>query len=84
MYKTEAIEKVFGPLGSLKPRTLAGLAQQMRANLAGLWRSPAEQERNKTKRKKKDIEAEVLRGYEVARQTIDGRPQRSSPTTGRC
>ncbi len=70
VYKTEAIEKVFGPLGSLKPRTLAGLAQQMRSNLAGLWRVPAEQERNKTKRKKKDIEAEVLRGYEVARQTI--------------
>jgi hypothetical protein len=71
VYKTEAIERVFGPLGSLKPRTLAGLAQTMRGNLAGLWRVPAEQERNKTKRKQKDIEAEVLRGYEVARQTVE-------------
>jgi hypothetical protein len=71
VYKTEAIEKVFGPIGSLKPRTLAGMAQQMRQNLAGLWRLPSEQEKNKTKRKKKDIQAEVLRGYEVARQTIE-------------
>jgi hypothetical protein len=71
VYKTEAIEQVFGPLGSLKPRTLAGLAQTMRQNLAGLWRLPSEQEKNKTKRKKKDIEAEVTRGYEVARQTVE-------------
>jgi hypothetical protein len=66
VYRTEAIEAVFGPLGGLKPRTLAGLADQMRANLAGLWKEPAVQEQNKTKRKKKDIEAEVLRGYQVA------------------
>lgn len=70
VYKTEAIEKVFGPLGSLQPRTLAGLAQQMRSNLAGLWREPAEQEKQKTKRKKKDIQEEVLAGYAVAKQTI--------------
>lgn len=71
VYKTEAIEKVFGPLGSLQPRTLAGLAQQMRQNLAGLWRIPAEQDKAKTKRKKQDIQAEVLAGYEVARKTIE-------------
>lgn len=70
VYRTEAIEAVFGPLGGLKPRTLAGLADQMRTNLAGLWRAPAVQEQNKTKRKKKDIEAEVLRGYAVARQSV--------------
>lgn len=70
VYKTDAIEKVFGPLGTLQPRTLAGLAQQMRANLAGLWREPAEQEKQKTKRKKKDIQEEVLAGYVVAKQTI--------------
>jgi hypothetical protein len=71
VYKTEAIETVFGPLGTLKPRTLAGLAQQMRTNLAGLWRSPAEQQNKKTNRKKKDIEAEVLRGYQVAHQAVE-------------
>src|SRR4029453_17289655 len=67
VYRTEAIESVFGPLGGLQPKTLAALADQMRSNLAGLWKSPAEQQQKKTNRKKKDIEAEVLRGYSVAR-----------------
>ncbi|VTR95174.1 Uncharacterized protein OS=Isosphaera pallida (strain ATCC 43644 / DSM 9630 / IS1B) GN=Isop_3573 PE=4 SV=1 [Gemmata massiliana] len=70
VYRTEAIEAVFGPLGGLKPKTLAGLADQMRTNLAGLWKEPANQEKNKTKRKKKDIEAEVLRGYQVAQAVL--------------
>ena len=43
----------------------------MRGNLIGVWRQPAEQEKNKTKRREKDIRAEVLRGYEVARAVID-------------
>jgi hypothetical protein len=70
VYKTEAIEAVFGPLGGLKPKTLAALADQMRSNLAGLWKDPANQEQKKTKRKKKDIEAEVLRGYAVAHDVV--------------
>ena len=71
VYRTEAIESVFGPMGGLKPRTLAGLADQMRTNLASLWKEPAEQQKKKTNRKKKDIEAEVLRGYAVARGVIE-------------
>lgn len=76
VYRTEAIESVFGPVGRLQPKTLAAMADQMRTNLAGLWKEPANQERNKTKRKKKDIEAEVLRGYEVAQGVVtDGLAQ---------
>ena len=71
VYRTPAIEAVFGPMGGLKPKTLAGLADQMRTNMAGLWKEPAVQQQGKTNRKKKDIEAEVLRGYEVARGVID-------------
>lgn len=71
VYKTESIEKVFGPLGKLKPRTFASLAQTMRGNLTGLWKAPNVQEKNKTNRKQKDIQEEVLRGYEVAKQVID-------------
>ncbi|HVL14984.1 MAG TPA: hypothetical protein VM529_20605, partial [Gemmata sp.] len=71
VYRTEAIEAVFGPMGGLKPKTLAGLADQMRTNLAGLWKEPAVQQQKKTNRKKKDIEAEVLRGYQVARGVIE-------------
>lgn len=71
VYKMEAIEKVFGPLGSLKPKTLAGLAQQMRENLGTVWRKPEEQAEKKTNRKPKDIQVEVLRGYDVARGVVD-------------
>ncbi|MFO0807167.1 MAG: hypothetical protein U0746_00930 [Gemmataceae bacterium] len=72
VYKIEAIENVFGPLGTLKPKTLSGLAQKMRENLGGLWRKPAEQKAKGTNRKQKDIEAEVMRGYAVALSVVDG------------
>jgi hypothetical protein len=71
VYKTEAIERVFGKIDKLKPKTLASLAQTMRANLASIWRSPGEQEKKKTKRKQKDIEVEVRRGYVVALATVE-------------
>jgi hypothetical protein len=70
VYRLEAIEKVFGPLAKIKPRTLANLIQTTRANLAGLWREPAEQAKKKTNRKQKDIEVEVLHGYELAGKVV--------------
>lgn len=70
VYRLEAFERVFGSLDGLKPKTLAELIQQMRGNLAGVWRQPALQEQSKTKRREKDIRAEVLRGYEVARAVV--------------
>jgi hypothetical protein len=42
----------------------------MRANLASVWRAPAVQDQNKTKRREKDIRAEVVRGYAVARKVL--------------
>ncbi len=76
VYKIEAIEKVFGPIAKLKPKTFAALAQQMRENLTGQWRDPAEQKNKKTNRKSKDIQVEVERGYAVARAVVDrGRKQ---------
>ena len=71
VYRLDAIERVFGTFDTLKPTTLAELIQQMRGNLMGVWRQPAEQEKSKTKRREKDIRAEVLRGYEVARAVVD-------------
>jgi hypothetical protein len=71
VYRKEAIEKVFGPLGGLKPKTLSALAQQMRENLGGVWRKPEEQKDKKTNRKTLDIQAEVKRGYAVARATVE-------------
>ncbi len=66
VYRLEAIEGVFGDLEQLEPDTLATLIQTMRANLAGVWRKPSTQKDAGTKRKQKDLEAEVLRGYQVA------------------
>jgi len=71
VYRLETIEKVFGPLGELGPKTLAELVQTMRTNLAGVWREPAQQEDKKTRRRPQDIQAEVLRGYEVARTVVE-------------
>ena len=71
VYRIEAIEKVFGSVDSLEPKTLAELAQRMRSNLMGIWRIPANQEKKGTRRKKKDIEAEVMRGYIVAREVVE-------------
>lgn len=63
VYQLNAMERVFGSVENMKPETLASLAQQMRANLASVWRQPSVQKDAKTKRKQKDIEAEVIRGY---------------------
>ena len=66
VYRLEAIEEVFGPMKELEPDMIARLIQKMRENLAGIWRMPARQEEQKTQRKQKDIEAEVMRGYALA------------------
>ncbi len=70
VYRIEAIESVFGSLDALDPDTVAELAQRMRTNLTSVWREPAVQEQSKTRRRKKDIEAEVLRGYQVATSVV--------------
>jgi hypothetical protein len=71
VYHLGAIEKVFGSLSEMEPKTLAEMAQQMRSNLLGVWRDPATQKKSKTNRKKRDIQAEVERGYAVARTVIE-------------
>lgn len=70
VFRLDAIEKVLGKLDSLPPKVLAQLVQQTRQNLAGVWRSPKEQDAKKTNRKQKDIEREVLNGYELARKVV--------------
>lgn len=70
VYRLDTIRSVFGSLDALDAETIASLAQQMRTNLAGLWRVPRVQEAAKTNRKQKDIEREVMRGYEVARRVL--------------
>jgi len=71
VYRLADIEQVFGSLDDLEPATLAGLVQQMRTNLVGVWRRPDVQKDKKTNRGPKEIQAEVLRGYDVARSVVD-------------
>ena len=70
VYRLETIEGIFGSLADLEPATLGEIFQKMRANLVEVWRDPAIQKDKKTNRKPQDIQAEVLRGYELAKATI--------------
>lgn len=76
VYRLEAVEKVFGAVSGLEAPTLAGLIQTMRANLAQHWRDPEVQRAANTKRKKAEVEAEVVRGYEVALRLAEDGLQR--------
>jgi len=67
VFSTERMEAVLGDISKLKPETIASLAQTMRLNLSGQWRSVKNQEENKTKRTAPEIIREVERGYGVAR-----------------
>ncbi len=71
IYRLETLESIFGSVDALDPETLAELVGAMRTNLAGVWRDPALQKDKSTQRKQKDIEQEVLRGYGLARATLD-------------
>lgn len=71
VFRVEDIEAVFGPQSQIKADLLAGLAQTMRERLAQQWRQPRIQQEAKTQRNDKQIEAEVLRGYEVVLGLID-------------
>ncbi len=72
VYRVETIEQVFGPMEELEPKTLAELVQKMRSNLVGVWREPNTQKEANTRRRQKDIQNEVLRGYQVAADVVDG------------
>lgn len=71
VYDVSDIEIVFGAWSDIEAATMAKLIDNMRSNLAGIWRDPNVQRDRQTKRKKKDIQAEVVRGYTVAKQVLD-------------
>ncbi len=70
VYQPEAIAAVFGSLEEVDPEVIGNLAKKMRANLASLWRDAAVQKDKKTKRRKQEMEAEVVRGYEIAKKLV--------------
>lgn len=76
VFRAESIELVFGKLEQQKPETLAELLQTMRQRLATQWRKPAIQQQAKTNRTDAQIDAEVLRGYELLGGLIENALQR--------
>ena len=76
VYRIEDIERIYGQIEDLEPETLAALIQRMRSNLVGVWRQPSTQKDNKTRRRQKDIQAEILRGYDVVKTVITAAMQR--------
>jgi hypothetical protein len=79
VYRLETIERVFGDVGALDPVLLGELLGKMRTNLATVWRLPAVQEREKTRRSQRETLEEVARGYatalQVAQQALQQRGQ---------
>lgn len=70
VYQKEDLEKVFGPMAAIPPKIIAQLAQKMRENLASVWREVEVQKQAKTKRNRKEVEAEVVAGYAAANQLL--------------
>ena len=71
VFRREDIEAVFGAIGGIPAETLAGLVDNMRVRLSRSWARPEVQEKSGTKRKDKDIQAEVNRGYGLAMELLD-------------
>lgn len=65
VFETKSIEETFGDLTKIDLPLLSEVLQKMRYRLAVSWRKPAVQQQAKTQRTDAQIEAEVLRGYEV-------------------
>ena len=83
VYRQDDLEAVFGNVQDMQPQILASFLQSMRNNLSTVWRAPQVQQDSGTNRKKKDMEAEVVRGYGTA-LTLCGNAPRSIRRTGSC
>ena len=68
VYRLETIERVFGDVSELDPVLLGELLGKMRTNLATIWREPAVQEEQKTRRTQREMLLEVAEGYDTALQ----------------
>ena len=71
VFRREDIERVFGSVAAMSPKTLAELVQTMRGRLATQWRQARVQEAAQTKRSDKERDAEVLRGYEALTELLE-------------
>jgi hypothetical protein len=70
VWRVEAVESVFGATDVLDSSTLATLVGRMRLNLAGLWPNPKLQQAYQTKRKDKELQEQILVGYQAAQGVL--------------
>ena len=66
VYRLETMEKVFGDIDKMDPQLLGQLLGKMRTNLATVWRVPAVQDQQKTKRSQRETLMAVRDGYATA------------------
>lgn len=66
VWRLDTLQKVFGPTEKLSPDTVAELVAKMRINLIALWPNPKVQQDAKTKRTDKQLQAQILKGYDLA------------------
>lgn len=71
VWRVEAVESVFGATDVLDTRTLGALVGKMRLNLAGLWPNPKLQQAYQTKRKDKELQEQILTGYQAAQGVLE-------------
>lgn len=71
VWRVEAVESVFGATDVLDSRTLGTLVGKMRLNLAGLWPNPKLQQAYQTKRKDKELQEQILTGYQAAQGVLE-------------
>lgn len=70
VWRVEAIESVFGNTEKLDTPTIATLVSRMRLNLAALWPNPKLQQTFQTKRKDKELQEQILYGYDAAQKVL--------------
>lgn len=71
VWRVEAIESVFGATDVLDSPTLGTLVGRMRINLAGLWPNPKLQQAYQTKRKDKELQEQILQGYQAGQGVLE-------------
>ena len=71
VWRVEAVESVFGATDVLDSNTLGTLVGKMRLNLAGLWPNPKLQQAYQTKRKDKELQEQLIVGYQAAQGVLE-------------
>jgi len=73
VWRLNTLQTVFGATEELEPDTVASLVSKMRTNLITLWPSKKVQQDAKTKRTDKELQAQIIKGYDLAQTLLKER-----------